>query len=88
MREDFFQRSGLPSDPAQVPEYIARRLGDAYDRFLQTAPTNTYAVVDEEGWHLSADTTEKLDEAAEDRLDQLKTLARQGHAPRPSCPSC
>ena len=27
MREDFFRRSGLPSDPKQVPEYLGRRLG-------------------------------------------------------------
>jgi hypothetical protein len=32
MREDFFRRSGLPSDTKQVPEYLARRLGKAYER--------------------------------------------------------
>ena len=44
MREDFFRRSGLPSDSKQVPEYLARRLGEAYERFLKTAPSNSYAV--------------------------------------------
>jgi hypothetical protein len=44
MREDFFRRSGLPSATKQVPEYLARRLGKAYERFLKTAPSNTYAV--------------------------------------------
>ena len=44
MREDFFRRSSLPSDSKQVPEYLARRLGEAYERFLKTAPSNSYAV--------------------------------------------
>ena len=73
MREEFFQCSGLPADPKEVPEYLGHRLAEAYDRFLQTAPTNSYAVADENGWHLSADATEKLDEATEARLKQLKS---------------
>jgi len=68
MREDFFHHSGLPSDPKQAAEYLTRRLGDAYDSFLKTAPTNSYAVMDEQGWHLSADSSEKLDQEAQDRL--------------------
>ena len=71
-REEFFRRSGLPADPQEVPAYLSRRLAAAYDRFLQTAPTNSYAVADEHGWHLSADVTDKLDEAAAVRRDQLK----------------
>ena len=31
---------------------LTHRLGDAYDNFLKTAPTNSYAVMDEQGWHL------------------------------------
>ena len=53
IREDFFRRSGLPSDTKQVQEYLARRLGEAYERFLKTAPSNSYAVVDKDGWRLS-----------------------------------
>jgi TnpA family transposase len=73
MRQDFFRRSGLPSDPARVPEYLANRLRSAYEAFLKTAPTNTYAVIDEDGWHLSAEPTEKLDQEAQDRLAHLKS---------------
>jgi TnpA family transposase len=73
MREDFFRRSGLPSDSKQVPEYLARRLGEAYERFLKTAPSNSYAVVDKDGWHLSAEPTEKLDQEGQDRLAHLKS---------------
>jgi TnpA family transposase len=73
MRQDFFRRSGLFSDPALVPEYLANRLGNTYEAFLKTAPTNTYAVVDEDGWHLSAEPTEKLDQEAQDRLARLKS---------------
>jgi hypothetical protein len=58
IREDFFRRSGLPSDTKQVPEYLAHRLGEAYERFLKTAPCNSYAMVDKDGWRLSAEPTE------------------------------
>ena len=34
-------------------DYLARRLGNAYDSFLKTAPTSSYAVMDEEGACLS-----------------------------------
>ena len=64
MRKDFFHRSGLPSDPKQAREYLGRRLSDAYDSFLKSAPTNTYAVMDEQGWRLSADASEKLRKSA------------------------
>jgi hypothetical protein len=73
MREDFFHRSGLPSDTKQVPEYLACRLGEAYERFLKTAPSNSYAMVDEDGWRLSAEPTEKLDQEEQDRLAHLKS---------------
>jgi len=72
LREDFFRRANLPANPKEVPEYLARRLGEAYDRFGKAAPSNSYAVADEDGWHLSADPSEKLDEAAQARLAQLK----------------
>ena len=51
MREDFFRRSGLPSDSTHVPEYLSCRLGEAYEQLLKTAPSNSYAVVDKDGWH-------------------------------------
>lgn len=73
MREDFFHRAGLPSDPKQAAEYLTHRLGGAYDSFLKTAPTNSYAVMDEQGWRLSADSGEKLDQEAQDRLTNLKS---------------
>jgi hypothetical protein len=77
MRKDFFHHSGLPSDPKQVAEHLTRRLGDAYDNFLKTAPTNSYAVMDEQGWHLSVDSSEKPNQEAQDRLTNLKSwLAR------------
>ena len=72
VRADFFQHAGLPADPSKVPAYLEHRLGDTYDRFLQTAPINSYAVADEKGWHLSADATEKLDPAATARLTTLE----------------
>jgi TnpA family transposase len=72
MREDFFRRAGLPADGQAAVEQLTGRLGEAYDRFLSAAPSNSYAVVDEKGWRLSADTTEKLNSAREADLERLK----------------
>jgi TnpA family transposase len=73
MREEFFRRAGLPADPKEVPAYLGRRLADAYDRFLKAAPTNSYAVIDEQGWRLTAEAGEKLDETAQTKLTELKS---------------
>jgi hypothetical protein len=85
MREDFFRGSGLPSDPKQVPEYLALRLGKAYQHFLNTAPGNSCAVVDKDGWHLAAEPTEKLDQEGQDRRSRPpgspQSLAGEAHAP-------
>jgi Domain of unknown function (DUF4158) len=37
LRESFFQRSGLPADPKDVPGYLAKRLNTAYNLFLKMA---------------------------------------------------
>ena len=71
-RVAFFQRAGLPVEPLDVPVYLTQRLNKAYDLFLKTAPGNSFATVDEDGWHLSTDTTEKLDHEAQARLERLK----------------
>jgi TnpA family transposase len=73
LREDFFRRSGLPADPKLVPDYLNSRLNKAYDQFLATAPSNSYAVADETGWHLSVDNAEKLDDADQEKLSRLKS---------------
>ena len=41
LRESFFQRSGLPADPKDVPGYLTKRLNTAYDLFLKMAPDNS-----------------------------------------------
>ncbi len=85
-REDFFRRSGLPGESSAVPDYLRQRLNEAYDRFLAAAPTNSYAVVDEQGWRLSTDPTEKLDQEAQEKLDRLKNWLdrnmRRTHLPQ------
>ena len=73
MRTSFFEAAGLPCTPEDVPSYLTRRLNRAYDGFLASQPRNTYAKVDEEGWRLSTDPTEKLDPLGEEKLDQLKS---------------
>ena len=78
LRKSFFQRSGLPADPKNVPDHLTKRLNTAYDLFLKTAPANTYATADEDGWHLSTDAAETLDTAAHTRLGDLrKWLTKQ-----------
>jgi TnpA family transposase len=72
LRKSFFQRSGLPVDPRDVPDHLTKRLNTAYDLFLKTAPGNSYATVDARGWRLSADAAETLDAAAQTRLDDLR----------------
>ncbi|MHB8903349.1 MAG: Tn3 family transposase, partial [Thermoguttaceae bacterium] len=72
LQKSFFQRSGLPLDPKDVPDHLTKRLNTAYDLFLKTAPANTYATVEEDGWHLSTDPAETLDATAQTRLEGLK----------------
>jgi TnpA family transposase len=72
LRKSFFQRSGLPANPRDVRDHLTKRLNTAYDLFLKTAPDNTYATVEEDGWHLSTDAAETLDTAAQTRLGDLK----------------
>ena len=60
MRAGFFERAGLPEKATDVPTYLTERLNLAYDNFLESLPQNTYAQVDEDGWHLSTDPGEKL----------------------------
>lgn len=72
LQKSFFQRSGLPLDPKDVRDHLTKRLNTAYDLFLKTAPANTYATVEEDGWHLSTDPAETLDAAAQTRLGDLK----------------
>jgi TnpA family transposase len=78
LRKSFFQRSGLPTEPKDVRDYLTKRLNTAYNLFLKTAPNNTYATVEDDSWHLSTDAAETLDAAAQTRLGDLKRwLTRQ-----------
>ncbi|MEQ1546990.1 hypothetical protein [Methyloglobulus sp.] len=70
-REAFFARAGLPANPNEVEEYLTKRLNKAYDDFLQGLPQNSYVQVDEKGWQVSSDPSEKLDSGTYSRLDSL-----------------
>jgi TnpA family transposase len=70
-RAAFFKRAGLPSKPADVKAYLTQRLNQAYDRFLDHLPENTYAQIQDDRWQLSTDPGEKLDAPAQERLDRL-----------------
>jgi len=70
-RSSFFERAELPSNPADVPSYLKKRLGEAFDSFLSTAKENTYASVEESGWKLSVDSTDR-DPSQQEKLQQLR----------------
>ncbi|OEU73255.1 MAG: hypothetical protein BA869_04515, partial [Desulfuromonadales bacterium C00003107] len=72
MRENFFMRAGLPDNPDDARSYLTVRLNKAYNRFLEQLPQNTYASVDEDGWHLSVDSAEQLDSESKKQLESLK----------------
>ncbi len=71
-REAFFARAGLPANPDDVPAYFTERLNRVYDRFLERLPDNHYVQLDKEGWRISSDPTEKLDEGTDKTLNPLK----------------
>ena len=72
VRESFFDRSGLPRCPDDVPVHLTDRLKLAYDFFLQRAPDNSYATADENGWHLSVDPSDKLSDEAQTKVRHMK----------------
>jgi hypothetical protein len=70
-REDFFKRAGLPLKAKDVPGYLTKRLSQAYDQFLELLPQNSYARVNDEGWQLSVDPSERLNTDDKQKLDVL-----------------
>ena len=38
--EDFFAKAGLPENADALPAYLTNRLNEAYDRFLDTPPSD------------------------------------------------
>jgi TnpA family transposase len=71
-RDSFFRRAGLPAKAEDVPGYLTNRLNQAFDDFLRLLPKNSYAGVNENGWQLSVDSSEKLNEVGKQRLEELK----------------
>ena len=71
-REAFFARADLPVCSDDVPTNLTERLNRAYDRFLERLPDNHYAKLDEDGWQISSDPTEKLDDGTDKTLNPLK----------------
>jgi TnpA family transposase len=71
-RSDFFCQAGLPCSANDAIDYLADRLGRAFDEFLQAQPENAFASIDEDGWRLSTDAAEKLSADDEQKLIRLK----------------
>lgn len=72
VRETFFKRAGLPGNQTEVQSFLTAFLNNSFDRFLGKLPENTFAKIDENGWRLSTDAQEKLDEQAARGLERLK----------------
>lgn len=77
LRETFFLRADLPIRSNEVEAFLTQRLNRAFDRFLELLPENSYVTMDENTWHLSADSMDKLDSESEKRLSQLKDWLSQ-----------
>ena len=58
IREAFWARTGLPSNPDSAVDQLKARLSDAIDRFLESIPDNRQVAFDDNGWRLKTDTTE------------------------------
>lgn len=71
-RSTFFMRADLPVSPDEVPSYLTHRLNLAYDRFLACLSNNEYAALNDKGWQISSDPTEKLDYGTDKILNPLK----------------
>lgn len=72
IRKDFFKRAGLPEKTKDVEGYLTKRLNQAFDNFLEKLSNNSYAKVDQDGWHLSIDRSEQMAADVETKLEQLK----------------
>ena len=72
LRTAFFSRADLPSLPADVGPYLARRLNRAYDRFLESLPDNAYVLIDNEGWRFGQDQAEKPDPEVQRKLQDFE----------------
>ena len=71
-KDSFFLRAGLPCNPDDVREYLIKRLNKSFDSFLDQLPNNTYAGVDEAGWHLSVDPADQHSSQSKQELETLK----------------
>ena len=58
IREAFWSRTGLPSNPDSAVAQLKARLSDAIDQFLEGIPDNRQVTFDDNGWRLKSDTTE------------------------------
>lgn len=76
-RKGFFINSGLPANPADVPEYLTERLNKAYDKFLNSLDENTFVTFDENEWSLSKNISEKLTKKEEKKLDELENWLKE-----------
>lgn len=71
MRDSFYQRSKLPSNPPGVADYLTKRLRAAFDDFLEGESDNTFAKATNDGWILSTDSAEILTADQKQQLERL-----------------
>ena len=61
VREAFWERIGMPSDPDKAVGQLRKRLSGAFDQFLESVPNNRQVTFDDEGWRLKTDQTDHPD---------------------------
>lgn len=78
-RTAFFKRAALPESPKEIKAYLTERLNQAFDIFLATESSNTYArVKDGNGkWDLSIDPAESLSTEEEKSRETLKAWIKK-----------
>jgi TnpA family transposase len=73
IRQEFFQRAQLPSDPEKVEDFLKRRLNAAYDQFLEKQANNHYAHIENNRLILSVDPAEELSQEQKIALEKLQS---------------
>jgi TnpA family transposase len=71
IKETFYQQSKLPQNSGNVAAYLANRLQNAFDYFLDHEKNNAFAQVGKDGWVLSSDAAETLSAEQKQHLEHL-----------------
>jgi TnpA family transposase len=72
IRKEFFTKTKLPQNSQEAVLHLTKRLGIAYDQYIENAKYNKYSKIVGSKWVLSTDIAHKLSEKQEEDLKLLK----------------